>query len=170
MVFIEACLGPVRLMRSSRTRSSGQNWTPSTIQTIQTPSRPGSRRTKSAGRKLAGEDPPLPRPLRAQTLLHSTTLRAYVHLLPEPSEPLRELLARTRTPVRALLARTRTPMRADRAYNYTPLFRGGRTSSRPSLSHWQVLVRKSLFVSHWLVLARKSLFISLTGQNGRQAP
>jgi len=64
MVFIEACLGPVRLVRSSSTRSSGQNWTPSTIQT---PSRPGSRRTKSAGRKLAGEDPPWHRPLRAQT-------------------------------------------------------------------------------------------------------
>ena len=64
MVFIEACLGPVGLVRSSSTRSSGQNWTPSTIQT---PSRPGSRRTKLAGRKLAGEDPPWHRPLRAQT-------------------------------------------------------------------------------------------------------
>jgi len=40
---------------------------------------PGER--KSAGRRLAGEDPPLHRPLRAQTLSHSTTLRADVHFL-----------------------------------------------------------------------------------------
>ena len=124
MVFIEACLGPVHLVWFSRTRSPGQNWTPSMIQTVQTPSRPGSRRTKSAGRKLAGEDPPLHRPLCAQTLSHSTTLRADAHFLPQP------------------------PARADHAHNYTPLFReGGGASSRPSVSHWLVSARKSLVVS-----------------------
>ena len=35
MVFIETYLGPARLVRSSRTRSSGPNWTPSTIRTTQ---------------------------------------------------------------------------------------------------------------------------------------
>ena len=127
MVFIEACLGPVRLVRSSRTRSSGQDWTPSTIRTIQTPSRPGSGRTKSAGRKLAGEDPLLPRPLRAQTLLHSTTLRADVHTSRQHQNqnPCAHFLPgleqrRTRRPrqtqnnERALLARTRTEPRTRR--------------------------------------------------------
>ena len=147
MVFIEVCLGPVRLVRSSRTRSSGQNWTPSTIQTIQTPSRPGSRRTISAGRKLAGEDTPLPRPLRAQTLFHSTTLRADVHFLPELSEP-----------PNAQTAPIIIPPSAEG---------GGGASSRPSLSHWQVLARKSLVVSltgpFWCANRSSSLPLAKTG-------
>ena len=124
MVFIEACLGPVHLVRSSRTRSSGQNWTPSTIQTIQTPSRPGSRQTR---RKQAGEDPPWHRPLCAQTLFYSTTLRADVHVLPELSEPQEH---------------------ADRAYNYTTPSSEAGVPPRdpPSLTGW-FWRAKSLFVS-----------------------
>ena len=74
-----------------------------------------SRRTKSAGRKLAGEDPFWHRPLRAQTLLElNRPARRCSHFLPGPEQ------LRMRRPRQT----QNNQERADRAYNYTPLFRG----------------------------------------------
>ena len=73
---------------------------------------PGER--NSAGKRLAGEDPPLHRPLRAQTLSHSTTLRADVHLLPS-RPPLLFVLRRERPFVRAhVRARTSLYRKSER--------------------------------------------------------
>ena len=163
MVFIEAYLGPVRLVRSSRTRSSGQNWTPSTIQT---PSRPGSRRTE-VGRAKPGGRRPSVAPTTPCADAFRTPLRADVHFLPELSEPVRALLARTRTTTNAQTAPDPEQQNAQdpeqqnaqtMPITIPPSSEGGGAPPRDPHSLWLVLARKiALRLSHWPKWAASSL-------------
>ena len=96
MVFIEAYLGPVRLVRSSRTRSSGQNWTPSTIQTIQ---------ANEVGRAKAGGRGPF---------LAPTTPCADAFRTHSPCAQMFTLLARTRKTARTSCQNQNNDECADR--------------------------------------------------------